>query len=141
MGDGCDRCVHAWAAGLFDGEGCITLYSHKTAQGNRSWRVTLRVMIRRWEPVERLQALYGGLLTSSVKVKGTYPLWILQGKGPIAHTLMLWMPFLVEKKSQALVALEFLEFLGARHANGVYSKADQVRCERWERKMKDLKHR
>lgn len=48
----------AWAGGLFDGEGCISIYDRTTAKGTKYQAVKLEVNMTDQDTVERLAALF-----------------------------------------------------------------------------------
>jgi hypothetical protein len=103
--------------------------------------MNLRITLKQKAPLVKMKALYGGLLVISTRSWGSsYHIWIQQSTGDIEGVLGLWLPWLVEKQSQARVALEYCRFLSGRKRGKVYSKRDRARCERWERKLKALKH-
>jgi hypothetical protein len=99
-------------------------------------------MMKKKGPPRKLKSLYGGFLTTSKKPDGReFALWVKQGAGSIESILNTWIPFLLEKKAQAKVGVEFCRFLNSRRENEVYSPKEVERCLRWEKQMKDLKHR
>ena len=137
----CPLCVHAWAAGLFDGEGCITFYESTRRGGTKQWRLNLKITLKRPEPLRKMHTLYGGLLYTSVRKCGrTYQVWIVQSGAQAEVILKQWLPWLVEKRVQALVALDYCRFLSARKRGEVYSGKERARCSKWEKRLKALKH-
>jgi hypothetical protein len=49
----------AWAAGLFEGEGCITRQSSETRGGRRAGRLTLRLGMTDRDVIDRFQTAVG----------------------------------------------------------------------------------
>jgi uncharacterized FlgJ-related protein len=95
-----------WAAGFFDGEGCI---SH-SPMGGLSLHVTQRIR----EPLLVLQDLFEGGICSQGKAWQYY----VTGKERQEYFLHSLLPYLVVKRSQAELALEYLSYskgLGTRY--------------------------
>ena len=106
-----------YAAGFFDGEGCVIL-NKRTLPGSSHSDYNLQVMINNTslETLERFSREYGGKV---VKMDNSNP-----SNGPVARKQMYrwWIPsssavlflrriypFLIEKKSQVWLALEYRE--------------------------------
>lgn len=101
----------------------------------------LKITLKEQAPLVRIKALYGGSLYLGTRSWGsTYHIWAQQNTQDIGGVLEEWLPWLIEKQGQARVALEYYKFRSVRKESKVYSKGDRVRCERWERKLKSLKH-
>ena len=101
------RDQRAWAAGFFDGEGCVGVYHN---QGR--YVLSVSVSQGRREPLEILLAMFGGSIQRDYRPggyngKGTYS-WRISGN-KAAKALKAMLPFLVVKLAQAEVALEFFE--------------------------------
>lgn len=91
----------AWCAGFFDGEGTIALY---TANDGYT-RLRIAVYQRVLEPVEVYVELWGGKVTQN-----TNSMYQWQAVGKRAgQALVDMLPYLVVKKPQAELALQFLE--------------------------------
>ncbi|SRR6266702_5677658 len=91
-----------WAAGFFDGEGCISV--SRSTKGKRYiyYSLQIRAFQNDRAPLDILQSLFGGRLCR--RDKGW--LWDLAGPRTI-HALAEMMPFFVVKRSQAQVAVIF----------------------------------
>ena len=128
----------AWAAGVFDGEGCVLLAKHTT--GNRkteSW--LLRADVANTDPkmLVKLRAIFGGTIVKK-KLRDRYmPQWRWIVYGPnAASVLTAMLPYLITKKEQAEVALLSRKFLRGKHEVN-QEKLDNMR---WAgQKLKDLK--
>lgn len=135
----------AWAAGFFDGEGCIVI--RKYLQKNRkvpSYYVEIQISQREREPLERFMKWFGG--TINTKTNGTYNgrkyyYWRVMGIRAL-ETLDIIYPFLYGKKSQANVVMnEFRPWIwhtkgrsnrpqeNSEHLDKAYHKLLQIRKE------------
>lgn len=102
---------NAYFAGLFDGEGCISINKTKGSKNKPYSRpgFQLRVSVTNtnFDILYELQNHYGGKVYSREKKNArTYGNWITVSNQCI-KPLQLWLPFLIIKKEQALVALNF----------------------------------
>ena len=103
----------AWAAGFFDGEGCISISKpiNKRKNGVHYTGYQLQAIVaqRDRRPLEVIVGLFGGNITA-VKIHGsTY--WYLRKHGAKAAELLeQLLPFLVLKKEQAELALRFHKY-------------------------------
>lgn len=97
----------AYAAGIFDGEGCIT--SHTGSSGQ--FKLKLMVQMTDYVVVSWLYSRFGGSLSSQVgkTVRGkTMHCWELFGRKGQPF-ILLTMPYLKTKKAQAEIALQIME--------------------------------
>jgi hypothetical protein len=96
----------AYAAGLFDGEGSITL-APNSRSGSPALKVCLSVCHK--ETVLWLQTTFGGLFSeSSNGPLATRTIWRWTVNGKAAKPFLVGvLPFLKIKKGEALVVLEF----------------------------------
>lgn len=101
----------AYAAGLIDGEGCITC----SWIGNRLLtRLAINMTTHEW--VDLMVGLFGGnvmlyLPRSNGIVTGTRPvyIWTLGNMNQMYYALKLMLPFLRVKKDQAQLAIRLIE--------------------------------
>lgn len=110
-----DRDKLIWAAGFFDGEGCVSIRRQKRPARENSvrdvyWTYTIdsAVSQKNPEPLEVFKALFGGHLYSYESYGVTYWRWCIAGK----HTyrmLVLLLPYLIVKKGIAELAIRFQE--------------------------------
>lgn len=94
--------VVAYAAGFFDGEGCVRL------QANQNGKQSLRVYIAQKDvrPLEYLQPFFGGLIR---KYKSNVA-WQLQLFGLAGYEFLVAVePFLIVKRAQAQLAIRAFE--------------------------------
>jgi hypothetical protein len=98
--------AHAWAAGIIDGEGCIHIRSQ--VQAILAVSVT-QSGVEVPEMLTRLRDLYGGSITRAVYAGGNRRpsrTWSVAARKAEALLLSV-LPYLVEKRDQADIALEF----------------------------------
>jgi hypothetical protein len=93
-----------WAAGFFDGEGCISIIRNVVRRGRPVEHYFLQITafqnVR--EPLDVLHALFGG----SVKPRDNGWIWSLSGHSTVTALKEL-SPFLLVKKAQAEAAILF----------------------------------
>jgi len=97
-----------YAAGLFDGEGCVGVYNTRTKADKRaaSYQLTARVTMRHPGPVKLLHSLFGGNFALHFANGRQYFSWKVTNKQ--AETFLIAIKdCLIEKKEQAEIALEF----------------------------------
>jgi len=94
----------AYLAGLFDGEGCIHIAKPKTTSGY-SYSLTISIHQKHSETVKKVHHCFGGNFNECKN--GTYT-WQCQG-AEAGNVLRLVLPFLIEKKEQAELGIDFLE--------------------------------
>ncbi len=85
----------AWAAGFFDGEGCITLTDRQT--------LTVRVSQKDIRPLHKLVSIFGGKIYRSGDFAHQ---WTMKGLNAVS-ALRAMAPHLFLKHQQADVALEW----------------------------------
>lgn len=95
----------AWAAGLFDGEGCIMISSNN----HRWYRLTVKIGMCHKPALEKLNRLWPGrfrrkLPTHYSKKVAWY--WILESKNA-AQFLKVICPYSVVKRDEIELALQF----------------------------------
>lgn len=101
----------AWAAGLFDGEGCVEAKNSKGKDNILYPYVRLRVEMQCVHTISRLQGLFGGSLSCHHREDRDYPMFrwqqgVTQG---VLDTARLLVPHSVEKQQQLLLAIELME--------------------------------
>lgn len=106
----------AYAAGIIDGEGCIGAYNTRPKQETvraAFYQLTVRVTMKTPRAVTFLYVLFGGNRdikpTRGPEKLGPYFSWQVRNL-QAEDCLRRILPYLVEKRDQALVALEFGEF-------------------------------
>jgi hypothetical protein len=97
-----DQVFVAWAAGFFDGEGCIVL--RPAGKGRQLW---VSIGQKDVEPLRRLHAQFGGSI-NLVKNGKWPPYYQLSFVSQQAFVFLVAIePHLVVKRSQAQLAIEF----------------------------------
>lgn len=99
----------AYLAGFFDGEGSISISRH--GRGDRSLSLHLQVPQIVRAPLERFQARFGGTIHLTGRGQSPLsrrPIWSWHA-GPRAGAAALgaMLPYLIVKRQQADIALEF----------------------------------
>ncbi len=124
----------AWAAGLFDGEGCISLDRSNTFQ------TILKVAMYERRTCEKFKTLYGGRVFWYRNQWGIRT-WVWKATRPAEIRLCLehWMPWLIEKASQARILLKVVDLKQTRRRGSFYTKAEERRLEWASNRLKALK--
>ena len=97
----------AWVAGFIDGEGFVGMH-RCTHEGNKRdyFQLLLDVAQARPEPIERLQQYFGGKVTFRRNAGNGAYYWRLYGDRA-ARTLQQLLPYLLVKRQQTILGLEF----------------------------------
>jgi len=97
----------AWAAGLFDGEGCIGFWNSGKA-------ITLRVVSTDRGTVDAIAATFGhGTVRARGPRAGRIPsfVWFSGAQTNVAEALRLMLPHSVTKAAEIQIALRYLDNL------------------------------
>jgi hypothetical protein len=100
----------AYCAGLFDGEGCITISRYRKVPSGYVWP-QLQVQVTQLRPIglDFLIETFGGRRTPVKRRKvDRYWRWIQWSDGAVIF-LEAVLPYLLEKREQALMAIKFQE--------------------------------
>lgn len=95
----------AWAAGFFDGEGCILIRTHHI--GDKYYTLSLKISQKRLEPLRYFSELFGGVGSFWTSKQGVHQ-WQCEGQ-KANQILKLIYPYLVIKNPEADVAFKFVE--------------------------------
>jgi len=128
----------AWAAGFVDGEGCITIQKSyaPSKQGWHAMSLMMRVTQKRRQPLDALASLFGG---SAEPMKSRpYFDWTISAV-QTANALREMLPYLILKRDQAELALEFYELQQERASSTVLSEEDRMVREFCYTELKALK--
>jgi hypothetical protein len=109
----------AYAAGLYDGEGCVSIYNVRTKARKRPialyphWAIRVAVVNTSIEIIAFLFSTFGGSIDTHRKAgyrlsKKDSQQWYLSAKNDIEWFLNGILPFLRYKTREAELALEFL---------------------------------
>jgi len=101
----------AYTAGLFDGEGSVTIAVDNRNGRRGSWQLQVAVSLTILEPLERLTGFWGGSICAPRKRLGCLQAytWVVKGQnaGIFLHDIQPW---LIIKSTQARLALEYLNY-------------------------------
>lgn len=103
--------IHAYAAGLIDGEGCITIATFKRKNGTISYRLCLTVRMTHPAGVNFLKLHFGGTICNpKKKTTGNRQLFHWNAFSRLARTVLTDIsPYLLVKKEEAICALQFAD--------------------------------
>jgi hypothetical protein len=101
----------AWAAGFFDGEGCVHIHRdvHRVDARRASYKLHIQVSGRNRDPLDQYARLFGGRVRPFYKrayPRVPYFEWNAFGQRA-CEALDLLLPYLVGKKAVATLAVEF----------------------------------
>lgn len=101
----------AWAAGFIDGEGCISIPTRIRDRNRRDYNLSLYVGQVDPRPLRILQAMFGGsVVLRKTSDLARRPMFMWRITGNLAEAAIVAMlPYLVVKREQAEVAVEFRE--------------------------------
>jgi len=116
----------AYAAGLIDGEGCLSIRRNLNGK-SKYFSFTIIVCMKEREPLERLQTLWGGSIGKIFRkpIHGgetrVFHRWVIATKS--AHIALQEMyPYLIGKRQEADVAIAFAEDI-IKHNGFRYQKS------------------
>jgi hypothetical protein len=123
----------AWAAGIIDGEGCISIFkcSPKSKPGSqRSYTLYVRVGNSSFPMTKKLQRLFGGGI--GFRPAGRWKSKLPEYKWNVSthkavSCLKLILPYLVAKKDQAEVGIEFSKTTKSPGRRGYTDEETRVR--------------
>lgn len=97
----------AWAAGIVDGEGCITLQTVKSSAGNLCYVLRLTVNNTSLLMLQRLVEIFGGTIIPKKRGLARHkPQWSWQVCSKKAEAVLTQVaPYLVNKREEAQVGL------------------------------------
>lgn len=99
----------AYLAGLFDGEGWVSIKRNTTYYRRATFTPTAEMTVREGWLLERVQAQFGGTVReqrSRSDEHSTYFKWHLSGTRQLIPFLEAVIPFLLLKQAQATLALD-----------------------------------
>ncbi len=114
----------AYIAGIFDGEGTIGFYGGKS----QDFSLRLKLGNTNLEVVEWIQQHCGGWITSRVlKVsKKTFWEWSIKRRADVVDILKAIQPYLIVKRTQADLLVDFLENEGVLPRRGAPEKRSSM---------------
>lgn len=127
----------AYIAGLFDGEGCITINNHKaTGYGSLCCLLTTTDV----PSVDYFKEQYGGHTQMLKRRKATWRdqyQWVVSAKNAIQFLYSI-LPYMKIKKPQALIGIKYQEML-IKNNMGRIKPEDRVIRDNLKQQLKDLK--
>lgn len=100
----------AWAAGIIDGEGCISIRAHRKDGVVRSYSLLLKVTMGHRESIDRLWSIFQTGSIQNVDQRRWNPAWSLVCTTLQAKTVLdLVYPYLVTKRVEADLAQQFFD--------------------------------
>ena len=102
--------IYAYCAGLFDGEGYIDIYSATLSKASKSPSLYLRVIISQKDGMimNWLQDNFGGYVNKEIRNESYIYRWKIVSKSAQKFLTLIY-PFILIKKEQVKLALEFEE--------------------------------
>ena len=137
----------AYAAGYFDGEGCISTKSGKK-RPVRYWTPILAIVSRgSIESVQLMESLFGGKVSQwyTKRDEKMFYHWQLQNSAGIKRCLKLMLPFLKIKKKQAELTIRICEriLVGVKNKKGRGNRLSENEVEKRQEltnKVRELNH-
>lgn len=133
-----------WAAGFFDGEGCISIAKSKSKTHKRGYSHFIRVDICQCEikPLKILQKSYGGKLGNYTTSNSKRVNKLSFRKNEIEYFLSTIQKYSICKNREIILALQFLKTLNGKGSKAVSDKVFKQRDDLWSkcRKVKEVKY-
>lgn len=102
----------AYIAGIIDGEGCLTILCRRRKERVPTLEPVLRIVNTNREALDKIGAFLGGWVTTQhiPKRPNEHTLYVLSatGRENIKWILENCLPFLIIKRNQAIVLLQFV---------------------------------
>lgn len=129
-----------YLAGLIDGEGCITIQKNAMrTKGNYSYSLRIAIGMQDVKTIKYIHELFGGnFYCDKNRGCGETNRWYCSGDD-VGEILKLIVPYLHEKKTQAELALDYLEVVGAGRSGYERPLLEKELQELYHIKMKILK--
>lgn len=120
----------AYAAGIIDGEGCISIRKKPYKETNRIlYTPRLSVGMNTSQPLDLLYGLFGGAIRMRRTTGGNVPcifVWDI-GCTKMQKTLKILLPFLRVKREQARLAIDFVYRVNNKHKATFYNNGNGIR--------------
>lgn len=138
-----DDTLLAYFAGFLDGEGHIAIGLNRSPKGKRRWYLRFACHQVNPEPLLMLRKTFGGSIQKTVR-SGTYRTiyeWVATSRDA-EKAIQALLPFLIVKKEEALLAVEFQALLLDIHGRRPELTSEQEEArEGIYLKMRAIKHR
>lgn len=102
----------AYIAGFFDGEGCVNLSCRNKKNGAIVSEITIEISNNDYEVMKFIHKLVGGTIYKRYDLKHPHTLRLYAGNA--AKFLTTILPYLVTKKRQAQLGIEFQKLIHHR---------------------------
>jgi hypothetical protein len=102
-----------WAAGFFDGEGCIGIYKNSSSHDRHTLEIATAQVDTR--PLYIMQALFGGRLTTHGQQTKRPVFYWKASSAQAAKAVSEMQPYLVVKREQAECAIRFAATMTTNH--------------------------
>lgn len=122
----------AYLAGFFDGEGHVSIISF-VGHGHKQHAARLNVTNTDLPALEFYQSIYGGSIRKHSKPRKQTYRWELRRNEDRVKFILACLPYLIVKKEEANIVLEFLRIGTAEDPtkrNGFYEKLVKIKKER-----------
>jgi hypothetical protein len=131
----------AYFGGLFDGEGYTAVYKSHNAGGNVGFGLTARVLMGNKEILLAFQERFGGTIIPNTpkRREGLKSMWVWRITKNKKEFFMTIFPYLIEKRDQVELALEYIEEFGTRAPGKPRTDKQKERQFWYEREFKRLK--
>jgi hypothetical protein len=127
----------SYLAGLFDGEGCISICERKDKQGDNAFIFCIQITNTNTTLMKWLVQHFGGVYypqdgkSRNPKWKPSFR-WRVKGRKNEEEFLLGVLPYLVIKREQAILALEFVR---------MWQEKNPIRRLEIAQRMRELNHR
>ena len=114
-----DKEVLAWAAGLIDGEGCISIAKADRKLKSPHYKMQVQVAMCHKPTIERLYEMFGGSVSmrhGKGHNRNSWTWTIFNNQAAVLLKSLL--PYMVTKQDEAKVAVEFQEHVVATPSRG-----------------------
>ena len=115
----CDDCKFAWAAGIIDGEGTVTIYQHhpRPQHPHGATQPLVAVETTAQEIAERFKLMFGGIIYHIPQRTGRkLEAWRWQVTGvKVTPVLERILPWLTVKRAHAQLLIDFWKECGLKH--------------------------
>ena len=106
---------YAYCAGIIDGEGCISIREIR----HNNFCLDLQVEMSNKEVLYFLRETFGGNIYKRRKIRSNKQMFIWKISGDdVKNVLKIVLPFLIEKKRKAEIAIEFRNYVDKTQYKG-----------------------
>lgn len=135
----------AYLAGLLDGEGCISIVNTHTSRGRPTFMMSIQLVMTHKATIEHVYNMWGGgwyIDRGSRKAGQQKPAYSIHWTSVhAAEVLREVLPFLVTKKQQAELALEFQKLIRDKHQTSRLGDEEQASRKEFYTQMRGLNKR